>query len=59
MPYITIGENCLIGGGSVVTKDIPPDSVAYGSPAVVVKSIYDLEPKYGLTEPPYPRDEVS
>ncbi len=59
MPYITIGENSLIGGGSVVTKDIPANSVAYGSPAKVVKSIYDLEPKYGLTEPPYPRDEVS
>jgi acetyltransferase-like isoleucine patch superfamily enzyme len=58
MPYITIGANCLIGGGSVVTKDVPPGSVAYGSPAKVVKSIYDLEPKYGLTEPPYRRDEA-
>jgi acetyltransferase-like isoleucine patch superfamily enzyme len=58
MPYITIGANSLIGGGSVVTKDIPPNSVAYGSPAKVVKSIFDLEPKYGLTEPPYPREEA-
>jgi acetyltransferase-like isoleucine patch superfamily enzyme len=58
MPYITIGENALIGGGSVVTKDVPANMVAYGSPARVVKSIYDLEPKYGLTEPPYPRAEV-
>jgi acetyltransferase-like isoleucine patch superfamily enzyme len=58
MPFITIGEYSLIGGGSVVTKDIPPHSVAYGSPAKVVKSIFDLEPKYGLTKPPYPREEV-
>jgi acetyltransferase-like isoleucine patch superfamily enzyme len=57
MPYITIGANSLIGGGSVVTRDIPADSVAYGSPAKVVKSVFDLEAKYGLTEPPYPRDE--
>ena len=58
MPYITIGENSLIGGGSVVTKDIPPNSVVVGSPARVVKSIFDIEPKYGLTEPPYPREEA-
>ena len=30
---ITIGENSLIGAGSVVTKDIPSDSKAYGNPA--------------------------
>jgi len=32
-PGITIGEGSLIGGGSVVTKDVPPWTLAYGVPA--------------------------
>jgi len=34
---ITIGDNSLIGAGAVVIKDIPPDSVAVGNPAKVIK----------------------
>lgn len=33
MPNVKIGENCIIGAGSVVTKDIPPNSVVAGVPA--------------------------
>ena len=33
LPGVTIGEGALIGSGSVVTRDIPPGSIAYGSPA--------------------------
>lgn len=36
---VTIGDNCVIGANSVVTKDIPPNSIAVGSPAKVIKSI--------------------
>lgn len=36
---VTIGDNCIIGFGSVVTKDIPKDSVAVGTPAKVVCTI--------------------
>jgi acetyltransferase-like isoleucine patch superfamily enzyme len=35
---ITIGKNSLIGAGSVVTKDIPDNSIAVGNPAKVVNS---------------------
>ena len=35
LPGITIGKNSIIGAGSVVTKDVPPNSVAYGNPAIV------------------------
>jgi acetyltransferase-like isoleucine patch superfamily enzyme len=35
---ITIGENSIIGAGSVVTKDVPPDSVVAGVPARIIKS---------------------
>lgn len=37
VPGITIGKRCQIGAGSVVTKDIPPFSVAVGNPARVIK----------------------
>jgi len=33
MAGVTIGEEALIGSGSVVTEDIPPRSIAYGNPA--------------------------
>ncbi|MCR5079121.1 MAG: sugar O-acetyltransferase [Bacilli bacterium] len=39
MPSVTIGNNCVIGAGSIVTKDIPDNSLAYGSPAKVVRKI--------------------
>jgi acetyltransferase-like isoleucine patch superfamily enzyme len=43
MPFITIGENSLVGAGSVVTKDVPSDSVVYGNPAKVRSSIFNLK----------------
>ncbi|MCD4853325.1 sugar O-acetyltransferase [Arthrobacter sp. AK01] len=36
---VTIGENSVVGAGSVVTKDLPADVLAVGSPAKVIKSI--------------------
>jgi len=36
---ITIGEGAVIGAGSVVTKDVPPNAVAAGNPAKVIKRI--------------------
>ncbi|AFU98946.1 acyltransferase [Simiduia agarivorans] len=36
LPGVTIGEGSIIGTGSIVTKDVPPNSVAIGSPAKVV-----------------------
>ncbi|MEO1772167.1 sugar O-acetyltransferase [Candidatus Enterococcus ferrettii] len=38
-PGVTIGENAVIGAGSLVTKDIPPNVVAFGSPCEVTKKI--------------------
>ena len=37
MPGVTIGEGAIVGIGSLVTKDVPPYSLAVGSPAKVVK----------------------
>ncbi len=37
LPGITIGENALIGAGSVVTKDVEPGEVIAGNPASIIK----------------------
>jgi acetyltransferase-like isoleucine patch superfamily enzyme len=34
---VTIGENALVGAGSVVTKDVPPGAVVAGNPARIIK----------------------
>ena len=38
-PGVTIGDRCVIGAGSVVTKDIPPDTMAAGNPCKVIKQL--------------------
>ena len=38
---ITIGERAIIGAGSVVTKDVPPDTIVAGNPARVLRKIGD------------------
>ena len=39
LPGVTIGDNCTIGAGSVVTRDIPANSVAASNPARVIKTL--------------------
>ena len=43
---VTIGRNAVIGAGSVVTKDIPADSLALGIPAKVIRSITEEDDLY-------------
>ncbi len=45
-PGITIGENSVIGAGSVVTKDVPQNSVAVGNPCRVIREIDEHDMKY-------------
>lgn len=49
LPGITIGENALIGAGAVVTKDVPSQSVVYGSSADVRREhkYKDVASRYG------------
>mgnify|MGYP004724520571 CR=1 FL=1 len=39
LPGVTIGDNCTIGAGSVVVKDIPANSLAVGNPCKVIRQI--------------------
>jgi acetyltransferase-like isoleucine patch superfamily enzyme len=36
---ITIGENAVIGAGSVVTKDVPPGTIVAGNPARILRKL--------------------
>lgn len=40
---VTIGENCVIGAGSVVTRDIPPNSFAAGVPCKAIREITEKD----------------
>ena len=46
MPGVTIGDNTVIGAGSVVTKDIPANVVAAGNPCRVMREINDHDKEY-------------
>ena len=46
LPGVSIGDNSVIGAGSVVTKDLPSNVVAYGNPCKVVRPISDKDKKY-------------
>ena len=39
LPGVTIGDNCVIGAGSVVTRSIPANSLAVGNPCRVIKTL--------------------
>jgi acetyltransferase-like isoleucine patch superfamily enzyme len=38
MPGVTVGDECIVGTGSVVTKDVPSRSIVAGNPAQIIKS---------------------
>ena len=46
VPGITIGDNVVVGAGSVVTKDLPDDVVAVGNPCRVLRKINDRDREY-------------
>jgi len=39
LPGIVLGENCMIGAGAVVTKDVPENAVVVGNPAKIIRYI--------------------
>ena len=70
MPGVRVGDECIVGSGAVVTKDVPPGSIVAGNPAKIIRSAYEpsnggslaeahaaaiaREQEFGLR----PRDEV-
>lgn len=39
MPGVTIGENAIVAGGSVVTKDVPANTIVGSNPAKIIRKI--------------------
>ena len=46
LPGVTIGDNSVIGAGSIVTKDIPANVIAVGNPCKVLREITDRDAEY-------------
>ena len=46
LPGVHIGDNTVIGAGSIVTKDIPANVVALGNPCRVLREINERDREY-------------
>ena len=46
LPGITIGDNVVIGAGSIVTKDIPSNTIAVGNPCKVIREVNDRDREF-------------
>ncbi len=55
LPGVTIGDNTVIGAGSVVTKDIPSDVVAVGNPCKVLRPISDHDRQFYFKDRKIPK----
>lgn len=52
LPGITIGDNTVVGAGSVVTKDLPANVVAVGNPCRVLREINEHDRRYYYKDKP-------
>lgn len=46
LPGITVGDNVVVGAGSVVTKDLPPNVVAVGNPCRILREINEHDKEF-------------
>lgn len=53
LPGVVIGEEALVGAGSVVVEDVPDGMVVVGNPARVIKAVSELQCSLGRHERPY------
>lgn len=51
-PGVTIGKNSVVGAGSIVTKDIPENSVAVGNPCKVIRKINEKDRAFYYKDQP-------
>lgn len=58
LPGVTIGDSCIVGAGSVVTRSVPPNCIVAGNPAQILYTDVHLL-SYGRVDPARPPKRVS
>ncbi len=58
-PGVTVGENVVIGAGSVVTRDIPANVVAVGNPCKVLRKIGERDERYYYKDREFPDSGIA
>ena len=58
VPGVTIGDNTVIGAGSIVTKDIPTNVVAVGNPCRVLREISSRDREFFYRDEPIDWEEL-
>lgn len=58
LPGVTIGDNVVVGAGSVVTKDLPSNVVAVGNPCRVLREVSEKDREYYFRDRKIPWDEI-
>jgi len=58
MPGVTIGDNVVVGAGSVVTRDLPANVVAVGNPCRVLREINEHDREYYFKDKKINWDEL-
>lgn len=58
LPGITIGDNVVVGAGSVVTKDLPDNVVAVGNPCRILREINEHDREYYLKDRKIPNELI-
>ena len=56
MPGVTIGDNVVIGAGSIVTRDIPSNVVAVGNPCRVLREVSEHDQRFYHHDRPIPKE---
>ena len=56
LPGVTIGDNVVIGAGSVVTKDLPSNVIAVGNPCKVLREVNEHDYEYYYKDRKIPRE---
>lgn len=58
LPGITIGDNVVVGAGSIVTKDLPSNVIAVGNPCKVLREVNDHDREYYFKQRKIQEDEL-
>lgn len=59
LPGVTIGDNTVVGAGSIVTKDLPANVIAVGNPCRVIREIGERDREYYFKDMKITEDDIA